>query len=85
VLSRSPVLTWASRSRSRIASSLVAARLLPPALTLARVARVGVHPGDTGVPALMTSIDRAVGQLARSHRAARYSELNSPENMPCAS
>jgi len=85
VLSRSPVLTWASRSRMRIASSLLTARLLPPALAVARVARVGVHPGDVEVPALMASIDRAVRQLARSHRVARYADLYSLEDEPCAS
>ncbi|MPT49342.1 MAG: DUF2334 domain-containing protein [Sphingobium sp.] len=75
VIARSPVLTWASRSRGRIASSLLAARILPPALRWARVARIGVHPGDVTVPAIMTSIDRAVGTLSQSHQISRYSDL----------
>lgn len=85
VLAESPVLTWASRSRARIASSLAAARLLPLLLQGMPAARVGVHPGDTTVPAIMASIDRAVAQLTRSHRAARYGDLLAPEALACAS
>ena len=75
VLVRGPVLTWASRSRARIASSLFAARALAPVLSAMSVARIGVHPGDTGVPAILASIDRSVGRLMATHRPARYSEL----------
>ena len=74
-LSKGPVLTWASRSPIRIRSSLLAARILPPILRRSRTARIGVHPGDTTVPALMRSIDRAVSDLARTHRPARYADL----------
>lgn len=75
VLAQGPVLTWASRSPARIATSLLAARLLGPLLRRMEVARIGVHPGDTGVPAIMASIERMVRGLARTHRAARYGEL----------
>ena len=75
ILARGPVVTWASRSRARIASSLLAARLLPPVLRHAPVARVAVHPNDAHVPALLESIDRVVRRLARTHRPARYGEL----------
>lgn len=85
VLARSPVLTWASRSRTRIASSLVAARVLPPMLRAAPVARVGVHPGDVAVPAIMASIDHAVARLCRTHRAARYADLIPAESSSCVS
>ncbi|QJU60371.1 DUF2334 domain-containing protein [Sphingomonas sp. AP4-R1] len=74
-LCRGPVLTWASRSRMRIASSLVAAAALPPVLRRMPVARLAVHPGDLGVPALVSSIDRSLARLVRSHRPTRYSEL----------
>ncbi|HEX8057158.1 MAG TPA: DUF2334 domain-containing protein [Novosphingobium sp.] len=84
VLAESPVLTWASRSRSRIASSLVAARLLPPLLQRMEVARIGVHPGDAAVPAILASIDRAVTQLSRSHRIARYGDLLTNRQTACA-
>jgi len=75
VLVRGPVLTWASRSRARIASSLFAARVLAPVLSTSKVARIGVHPGDTGVPAILASIDRSIGRLTRSHAPSRYAEL----------
>lgn len=85
VLSQSPVLTWASRSPGRIASSLLAARLLPPLLRHMRVARVGVHPGDTEVPALIASIDRVLATLTSTHRPGRYRDLLGPEATICAS
>ena len=74
-LASGPVLTWASRSKPRIASSLLAAAVLPPLLRWKSVARVAVHPGDTGVPALLDSIASAMRRLTRSHRSGRYAEL----------
>lgn len=75
VLARGPVLTWASRSRARIASSLAVAKLLPPALRFAPVVRVAVHPGDAHVPSLLISIDDALRSLRRTHWPARYGDL----------
>ncbi len=75
VLSRGPVVTWASRSPARIASSLGvarAARMLPWALPTARIA---VHPGDTKVPALLRSIDATFSRFALTHVPSRYSDL----------
>ncbi|WP_460986565.1 DUF2334 domain-containing protein [Sphingobium sp. TomTYG75] len=75
VLARGPVITWASRSPTRIASSLLAARLLPPLLRHAPVARVAVHPGDAHVPRLLASIDRVLERLKRTHAPAPYGDL----------
>ncbi|WP_340266041.1 DUF2334 domain-containing protein [Sphingobium mellinum] len=75
VLARGPVITWASRSRLRIASSLLAARLLPPLLRRSPVARVAVHPGDAHVPELLASIDRVLARMRRTHVPARYDAL----------
>lgn len=75
VLARGPVITWASRSRARIASSLLAARLLPPLLRHAPVARVAVHPGDAHVPLLLDSIDRVLACMRQTHQPARYDAL----------
>lgn len=75
IVARGPVITWASRSPGRIRSSLMvaaAARALPQMLSPARVA---VHPGDTGVPALMTSIDRTFARFAATHVPSRYADL----------
>lgn len=76
VLARGPVISWASRSRVRIASSLVFAGFARTALKPQRVVRVALHPGDTTVPALMTSIDRTLRTFAMSHRPAGYRDLD---------
>lgn len=75
VLARGPVITWASRSRARMASSLLAARLLPPLLRYAPIARVAVHPGDAHQPLLLASINRVLKCLAQTHAPARYDDL----------
>lgn len=75
IVARGPVVTWASRSRARIASSLAVAAAAPVLLARLPVVRVAVHPGDTGVPALLTSIDATVAHFAARRRAARYADL----------
>ncbi len=75
VLATGPVITWASRSKPRIASSLLAAALGRAALPFTRTIRVAVHPGDTAVPALLDSIDRTLARFVRSHTPARYAAL----------
>jgi predicted deacetylase len=75
VLARGPVITWASRSRARIASSLLVARLLPQLLRHMPVARVAVHPGDAHVPRLLESIDHVLRRLKQSHAPAPYGAL----------
>ena len=75
VVARGPVITWASRSRWRIASSLAVAAAARAALPRRPWMRLAVHPGDTNVPALIDSIARTVATLSRGARFARYSEL----------
>lgn len=75
ILSRGPVVTWASRSPARIASSLFFAALARRALAGLPVLRLAVHPGDTGVPALMKSIDATLDALARDRQVIRYADL----------
>lgn len=68
-----PVITWASRSRARAASSLAAAaalRRLPMP-----VMRIGVHPGDLSRPEIVESIERTFRIAPRSREAACYSDL----------
>jgi predicted deacetylase len=74
-LVRGPVVTWASRSPGRIASSLLFARAARQALRPMRTVRVAVHPGDAGVPALLDSIDATFASLMRGRSAARYDAL----------
>ena len=68
-----PVITWASRTKPRLASSLVAAAVLRRAPL--DVLRVATHPPDCGHPVLVKSIARTFGYAGRRRRAARYAEL----------
>ncbi len=76
VLARGPVITWASRSRHRINSSLFFAQLARFALQPLANVRVAVHPGDTGVPALLDSLDATLARLLPGRMAARYADLD---------
>jgi predicted deacetylase len=75
ILCRGPVITWASRSPARQASSLAFAALARQALKPLQTVRVAVHPGDAYVPAILKSIDRTIGALARGRSLAAYAEL----------
>lgn len=72
-LARGPVITWASRSRPRLLSSLIAASVLrsAPLDTL----RIGVHPPDVRHDRLLQSIDETVAVAMKKRRPASYSEL----------
>ncbi|MEG3164420.1 polysaccharide deacetylase family protein [Sphingomonas sp. PB2P19] len=75
IVARGPVVTWASRSTARTASSLAvaaAARALPDWLPTLRVA---VHPGDVTKGSLMASIDRTIRSLSSRRTVARYADL----------
>jgi len=75
VVARGPVITWASRSRPRIASSLATAALARMFLPRRPAMRLAVHPGDTAVPALMESIEKTLSSLARRAPFGRYADL----------
>lgn len=72
-LARGPVITWASRTPMRLASSLTAAALLrrAPLPTL----RVGVHPPDARHPQLLRSIEATLRIAGRGRQPAHYSDL----------
>lgn len=72
-LARGPVITWASRTRPRLASSLAAAAVLRRAPMT--VLRIGVHPPDMHHPSLVRSIEKTVGLAARDRVAGRYEDL----------
>jgi predicted deacetylase len=72
-LAKGPVITWASRTRFRLTSSLAAAaalRRLP-----LDVLRIGVHPPDIGHPALVQSIGKTFRIAGAKRRPGRYSDL----------
>ena len=68
-----PVITWASRTRMRLLSSLAAAAALRHAPL--EVLRIGVHPPDVRHPALVRSIDATFNAAGRKRRPARYGDL----------
>ncbi|QGN55813.1 polysaccharide deacetylase family protein [Novosphingobium sp. Gsoil 351] len=75
VLARGPVITWASRSPGRIASSLAFARIAPRLLAATNTVRIGVHPGDVGVPELRRSIAETVAHFASRRPIGCYGDL----------
>lgn len=72
-LASGPVITWASRTRLRLASSLAAAAVLRRVPL--EVLRVGVHPPDIRHPALVRSIKKTLAGALKHRTAARYADL----------
>lgn len=75
VLARGPVVTWATRSRARTASSLAFAALARQALKPFPVVRIAVHPGDVHSTPVLQSIDRTLATLSRERTPASYAQL----------
>jgi predicted deacetylase len=75
ILARGPVITWATRTPLRKASSLAAAAALRRLLAPLPAVRLAVHPADTRHPATVASIEKSLTILLAHRRAARYSEL----------
>jgi predicted deacetylase len=73
-LASGPVITWASRTPMRLASSIATAAVLGRAAPQ-HALRIGVHPGDCKSPALLNSIRATLARAASSRRPAHYSEL----------
>ena len=80
VLTRGPVITWASRSKWRRASSLAVAAASRALLGRQRVVRIAVHPGDMAQPKILASITATVSAFARSRPAGRYADLAMPRS-----
>jgi uncharacterized protein len=74
-LARGPVITWASRSTARTASSLAFAALARTALHGLETVRIAVHPGDVTKPSILASIDRTLSSFATRRKAGRYRDL----------
>lgn len=75
IFARGPVVTYASRSRMRLVSSILWSRLATIGLARADTVRFAVHPHDVDSPALLREIERALRAFARSHRPSAYAEL----------
>ena len=78
VLSRGPVITWATRTPFRKATSLLAAAAARRLLAPLPAVRLAVHPADTGHPATLASIEKSLNFLLKRRHAAHYSELAPP-------
>lgn len=74
-LCRGPVITWASRSGTRAASSIAFAAAARTLLQPQRVVRIGLHPGDAGSPLLLDSIDRTLRAFRAGRTPALYADL----------
>jgi predicted deacetylase len=75
ILAAGPVITWASRSRSRRVSSIAFAGFARKALRILPTVRIAVHPGDTARPELMTSLHRTITEFALQRQSSRYLDL----------
>jgi predicted deacetylase len=74
-LSRTPVISYASRTRGRVASSLAWSRAATVLLKPCRVARLALHPYDVDVPALMAEGGRALRSLREARTLISYADL----------
>lgn len=75
VLAHGPVITWASRSAARTASSLAFAALARRILHPLPTVRVAVHPGDVGKSAIIESIGSTLRCFARRRPVGNYRDL----------
>jgi predicted deacetylase len=75
VLARGPVITWATRTPLRKASSLVAAAVARRLLAMLPAVRLAVHPADAHHPATVASIEKSLNILLERRHPAHYSEL----------
>lgn len=75
VLARGPVITWASRSPARTASSLTFAALARLALQPLETVRIAVHPDDVSKPAIIDSIEKTIAAFISQRRIGRYCNL----------
>jgi predicted deacetylase len=74
-LARGPVITWASRTPARTASSLAFAALARIALRPLKDVRIAVHPGDVTKTSIVASIHRTVRSFTATRQVSRYSDL----------
>jgi uncharacterized protein len=78
ILTRGPVVTYASRSVPRLLSSLLWSRIATVLLARSKTVRVAVHPHDVDAPELVSEITRALGAFTRSHIPSSYRDLETP-------
>jgi hypothetical protein len=75
-VARGPVITWASRSAARTASSLFFAALARRTLHPLDTVRVAVHPGDVTKTSILNSIGATLDSFIKRRKVGRYSDLS---------
>ncbi len=75
ILAQGPVITWASRSAARTASSLWFAGLARLALHPLKTVRIAVHPGDVTKEAILRSIEKTLRAFTMRRPVGRYQDL----------
>jgi predicted deacetylase len=75
VLARGPVITYASRTPTRMLSSLAWSRAASLLLRSCKTVRLGVHPHDVDALELVREIGRALRAFSKSHQPSRYADL----------
>lgn len=73
-LARGPAITWATRTRLRLATSLAAAAVLGR-IAPQPVLRIALHPSDCSSQRTLTSIRATLDRAARLRLASSYSEI----------
>lgn len=75
VLTKSPVIAYASRSPARRASSLIWSRLSTITMKGCDVVRHALHPNDFNADSLKTEIERSLRDLMRDRQLSTYRRL----------
>ena len=75
VLSRAPVVSYASRSAARTRASLAWSRISTHVLQPFHTVRVALHPHDLDVPDLVREASRVIRTFAKGRTATSYSAL----------
>jgi hypothetical protein len=79
-LARGPVLSYASRSKARLAASWLWSRASTALLGSMPTLRLAIHPHDLDVPTLERELDRALGVLLRERTPIHYGGLIGPDH-----
>jgi predicted deacetylase len=75
VVARGPVITWASRSAARTASSLAFAALARRTLHPLRTVRVALHPNDVTKDSILASIAETLRCFSKRRSVGNYHSL----------
>jgi predicted deacetylase len=75
VFVHSPVISYASRSRPRVVSSLVWSRIATGALAPLDTVRVALHPHDLDVDALVRELKRVMSEFLGRREPIQYRDL----------